>query len=311
MIKIYPYKVGSASVRKLKEALNAVVIKTKNSNYRFKPGHIIINWGNSRRPESMTAPDAALSMLNQPEAVAVAADKLETFETLTVNNISTVPYTTDRTEAETWLGEGHKVFARHSLTGHSGEGIEVIEPTMVEQQEDQFIEELDNLLEELHDEADTEEHRLLVSRMMAVFDENTPRLPLVNTATLPDAPLYTKGIVNAGEYRVHVFAGEVILYQKKSRRVDEDGNVITAEGEGADVRNLASDWVYRTGNLRRLERVEQLAIGAIEALDLDFGAVDIIMSPNGDVFVLEVNTAPGLGNTETLEAYVAAFNELE
>tara|TARA_R100001086_G_C11848217_1_gene261058 strand:+ start:44323 stop:45105 length:783 start_codon:yes stop_codon:yes gene_type:complete len=122
-----------------------------------------------------------------------------------------------------------------------------------------------------------------------------------------EAPLYTRGINLKGEYRVHVFDGEVILYQKKSRRVDEDGEVIVPENASEYVRNLESGWIYRTGNLKRLERVEQIALDAIEALELDFGAVDIAMDTEGDVYVLEVNTAPGLGNQDTLEAYTDAI----
>lgn len=118
------------------------------------------------------------------------------------------------------------------------------------------------------------------------------------------AKLYTRGILLKGEYRVHVFGDEVILYQKKSRKVDEDGNILVPEGEQALVRNLASGWVYRTGNLKRLERVEELALQAIKAMELDFGAVDIAMDTEGRVYVLEVNTAPGLGNQDTLLAYV-------
>lgn len=293
MFRLYPYKMGSASVKKLKSELNALIIKLENTRYRFNPNHIIINWGNSRRPAWMTE-EIDDFVLNKPEAVAVAGNKLETLRKLTEDGVRTVPWTASQDVANWWLNEGEKVYSRHSLTGHSGEGIEVVTPQNVPENN-----ELDEIAERLNEMS---QHTLAdVVRDAKDYSENI----------IPDAPLYTMGVRNSGEYRVHVFDGEVILYQKKSRRVDEEtGEVVTAEGEQADVRNLASNWVYRTGNLRRLERVEELAQQAIEALGLDFGAVDIIMDENGDVYVLEVNTAPGLGNTDSLQAYADVINSL-
>lgn len=290
--RIYPYKVGSESVRKLKTALNALIIKTKGSRYRFNPNHVIINWGNSRRPAWMTE-EVDDFILNKPEAVAIAANKIDTFDLLVESGVPTVGWTEEPERAQDWLQEGRKVFVRHSLTGHSGEGIEVIEPR-------------DNHRDEIVGMSS----RLAEIGYQFASDYLLDQLEAPGYIPIPEAPLYTRGVNNHGEYRVHVFDGEVILYQKKSRRVDDDGNVITAEGEHADVRNLASNWIYRTGNLNRLERVEELAIDAVAALGLDFGAVDIIMDENGDVFVLEINSAPGISNTETSQAYTAAFKSL-
>lgn len=290
MFKIYPYKVGSASVRKLKELLDATIIRTENSQYRYRAGHKLINWGNSRRPAWMTS-DVAI--LNRPEAVAIASNKLHTLEALASAGVAHVPYTTDKDLATDWLTYGTKVFARQTLTGHSGEGISVHKVS------DSHLE-----LDRIAGELEALGHKWLAERVMEEYNEIIFEDSI---SILPQAPLYTQGIDNHGEYRVHVGNGEVILYQKKSRRIDEDGNVVTAEGEEADIRNLASNWVYRTGNLRRLERIEKLAIDAVTALSLDFGAVDIIKNQNGEVFVLEVNCAPGLKNEETCLAYQKLF----
>jgi glutathione synthase/RimK-type ligase-like ATP-grasp enzyme len=290
-LKIYPYKVGSASVKKLKTETGATIIKLENSRYRYRNQHTVINWGNSQRTPNMVG----VPMLNEPEAVAIASNKLLTFEELSDNNVATVPFTTDVDVAQQWLEEGAKVFARAKLNGHSGDGIGVIEHDTTKEF---ALQEAQRILDDagLGRIADTLDHDYQLLRE--------------ETLDLPDVPLYTKGISNKGEYRVNVFNGDIILYQKKSRRVNEDGEVETAEGEEADVRNLASNWVYRTGKLKSLERVENLAIDAIEALGLDFGAVDIIMDNDGEVYVLEVNTAPGLGNTDSIEAYVEAISNL-
>lgn len=299
MFYIYPYMRGSGSVAVLKELLGARIIKLEGSRYRQRPGHTVINYGNSRIPSWLTGP-----ILNRPEAVSQAKNKLHTFERLRGAGVATVQFTTSQEEARGWLSGGHKVFVRHNLTGHSGEGIEVVTPlthaVLSEEQQD-----LVEYLEDVHNSL--EGWPRIAQSIRQTIEEIEPE-GMTTETTLPDAPLYTRAISNAGEYRVHVFNGQVILYQKKSRRVDEEGNVITPEGEEADVRNLSSNWVYRTGNLRRLERVELLAIDAVRALGLDFGAVDIIMDGEGAVYVLEVNTAPGLGNTSTQEAYRRAFN---
>ena len=50
-----------------------------------------------------------------------------------------------------------------------------------------------------------------------------------------------------------------------------------------------------------------MALNAIEDLQLDFGAVDVVVSGYSDnSFVLEVNTAPGIEGT-TVKKYVEAI----
>jgi len=50
-----------------------------------------------------------------------------------------------------------------------------------------------------------------------------------------------------------------------------------------------------------------VALAAVSALGLDFGAVDIIYNEHeNQYYVLEVNTAPGLEGT-TVEKYAEAF----
>lgn len=302
MFYIYPYKAGSESVRILKEGLAGKIIKLKNSRYRQKATDTVINWGASSMPSSIT------QTLNRPENVALASNKLKTFQTLAGAGVTTVPFTTDDDEAQRWLDGGHTVFARHKLDGHSGEGIEVVSPTtepVLTPEQERLDGILNSTAQALSDRGFAFHSQVIEAMRMDIEPEG-----MRSTTTLPSAPLYTKKVENAGEYRVHVFDGEVILYQKKSRTVDEGGEVNEPTNEDSLVRNLASGWVYRTGNLRRLERVEELALDAISALGLDFGAVDIIKDTNGDVFVLEVNSAPGISNTETREAYINAFNSL-
>jgi hypothetical protein len=121
---------------------------------------------------------------------------------------------------------------------------------------------------------------------------------------LPNASLYTKGIRTLREYRVHVMCGEVIDYTKKLRRKDQEYQIPELL-----VRNHKSGWVFARQDITRLERVEKVAISAVGALNLDFGAVDIVIDEEGVARVLEVNTAMGLVGT-TLENYANKIKEL-
>lgn len=103
------------------------------------------------------------------------------------------------------------------------------------------------------------------------------------------------------EYRVHVFNGSVIdITQKKKRKG------VTVDTK---IRNYHNGWVYCRDDVYIPEGIELLAIRTIKALNLHFGAVDIIWNElQNKCYVLEVNTAPGLTGT-TLERYADAIKE--
>ena len=96
------------------------------------------------------------------------------------------------------------------------------------------------------------------------------------------------------EYRVHVFGGKVIRVARK-----------VPHGEAKIWNNENAHFKYELKTLPI--GLKTLAVRAVEALGYDFGAVDIIMDKNKKLYVLEVNSAPGLDNPRTLEAYVNAI----
>jgi hypothetical protein len=127
---------------------------------------------------------------------------------------------------------------------------------------------------------------------------------------LPDAPLYTKLVrgPNVREFRVIFIKGQPLLWMRKRRR----------DGGNADdlVRTHANGWIYASrtvwdasdegqnivvGNvMRMLRRLERQAV--------DFGALDILADVvSGEVWALEVNTAPGLASPSTLNAVVGGI----
>lgn len=121
---------------------------------------------------------------------------------------------------------------------------------------------------------------------------------------LPYAPLYTKFIPKRHEYRVHVWGDGVLDVQEKRFRRDFD-----PEDRDIRVRNHQNGWVFCREDVNPPDEVLQQSIKAVKALDLDFGAVDIIVGRDREVYVVEVNTACGLEGT-TLEKYKEKINSL-
>lgn len=260
MAKIYAYKQGSASAIALAAGLGINVLKREGS--KWKPKGTVINWGCSELPFNITH---ECLVLNQPHKVKLAANKLEAFNKFQEWNnlpegamqeghsINYPQFTEDAQDVQAWLDNERTAVVRHKLTGHSGEGIEIIS-------------------------GDVE---------------------------IPAAPLYVQYIKKKYEYRVHVMSGEVVDVQRKARSKD-----VPDEQVNWQVRNHANGFIYAREGFETPQSVEDQACLAVEALGLDFGAVDIIWNEKEQKpYVLEVNCAPGLTG-QTLEGYVNRFKEL-
>jgi len=243
---LYGYQKGSSSAKALARALGIKRIKHEGSRFRGGMHKIVINWGSS----SLPAEAQQCLVHNSPHAVKLSSNKLSSFLVFKEAGISTPRFTTDKEEAKGW---GTTVVCRHKLTGHSGEGIEII--------------------------------------------------PLDNP--IPDAKLYVEYIKKQEEYRLHVMYGEVFFIQRKAR-----SRKIEDEAVNWQVRNHKNGFIYANLNVDLPDEVKSLGEEAVNALGLDFGAVDLIWNEKQNrYYVLEVNTAPGLYGT-TLQKYVEAFREV-
>lgn len=127
-------------------------------------------------------------------------------------------------------------------------------------------------------------------------------------ADLVDAPLYTAAVDVDREVRVHVFNGKVIDFAQKKRMGSERLETEGLEEPDEEIRSHARGWVFARGGVEISEEVKQVAIDGVSALGLDFGAVDIAITPQGIAKIYEINTAPGLEGT-TLENYINAFTD--
>jgi glutathione synthase/RimK-type ligase-like ATP-grasp enzyme len=116
-----------------------------------------------------------------------------------------------------------------------------------------------------------------------------------------DAPLYVEYIPKKFEFRVHIMKGKVIHVQQKKLKTGHAPH---------QVRNLDNGYVFAINDIEVPPSVITEAGAAVQALGLDFGAVDIVYNEKHQkAYVLEVNTAPGLCDT-TAKIYAEAFNEL-
>lgn len=223
MIYVYPYKKYSKSARLLARKLGGKLIRLKNSKFKWnKP---VINWGNSN------VPGKALNLNVKP-----ALNKLVAFRRFKENDIRCPDWTEDHATAIQWAADGHVVFARTRLMGHSGQGIVV-----------------------LNEFPDT------------------------------NARLYTKYVKKKGEFRLHVIGNSVVDVQEKRKRNGGDHSLVRSHQNG---------YVYCREDVTVPEDAPDLAIRAVRALGLDFGAVDVIWNQKKGVsYCLEVNTAPGISET--------------
>lgn len=253
-LKLYPYKVGSESATELSNMLDIMRVKP-DGNYVPKIGHKVINWGMGKIPNwNDLASRRGVTMLNKPDAVNTASNKLTALQKMKNAGVRIPEFTTDYYEAMRWLNGHSVVVERHELRGNSGEGI----------------------------------------RIVTLSD------PEMETR-LQQAPLYTKFIPKTAEFRVHVFQGQVIDYIEKKKKLADQ----RPANFNKYISSINCGWVFQRTNILDLPEVRQLAIKAVAALGLDFGAVDIVYC-DGLPYVLEVNTAPGLSG-ETLQKYANAF----
>lgn len=256
-IVVLPYKMASQSAGNLSKRLGVkrIIPDPDATKFVARPDDVIINWGNSQFTPKMKAGTRPL-LLNTPESIRNAADKLRTFELLHNNGVPAPEFTTSKSIASRWLKEGEtsRVFCRTVLNGHSGKGI-------------------------------------VIAR---------------EPKELVDAPLYVKGVAKQDEYRIHVMRDTVFDEQQKKAKKgirDEMG----PDWESG-VRSHANGWVFTRAGVTAPKKVKEAAIKTITALGLDFGAVDIVETKKGKVFVLEANTSPGLEGT-TLDNYEQMFKK--
>ncbi len=253
----------SEGARDLRESLIAqgvqALYRRKDNSYRniqMDAGQdLIVNWGCGNHP-TLPSVSAGTAVTRLNDSTNVATNKLEAFQAMAQARVPIPEFTEDRARARRWVAEGHRVYCRTALRGHSGEDI-------------------------------------------VMADSANPVVA---------APLYTKEVVKHHEFRFHVFCGQVIDGVRKGFRSD----IPEDQRDHTIMNHAAGTTFFRSGQaLERASQNVQLlqdCVRAVGALGLDFGAVDVMTDREGNHYILEVNTAPGL-EASTLTRYTDAIKE--
>lgn len=120
MAHIYAYNNASESAKAL-----SAVSGYKRIRHEGKPLKVgtVINWGASKIEREIEG-----AIINKPEAIAKASNKLSAFKSFKEKGVSTPEFTESLEEANKWLADGSIVVARTKLNAHSGEGIVIVDP---------------------------------------------------------------------------------------------------------------------------------------------------------------------------------------
>lgn len=121
-MKLIPYKTGSASAKALADALDIKRIRREGPRLSLV-AQTLINWGNS----SFTREIVAQRVLNTPEAVSRAVNKLTAFTLMEEGDVDVPDFTTDMAQARAWIADGRKVVCRTKLSSYGGAGIVIAE----------------------------------------------------------------------------------------------------------------------------------------------------------------------------------------
>jgi hypothetical protein len=99
-----------------------------------------------------------------------------------------------------------------------------------------------------------------------------------------------KTLDKAHEYRVHIFKNSTVgIYEK----IPESANVKIFKNDNCTFRRID---MSLESSRKALNGVRPMAKIAVEALGLTFGGVDVVLSSNGSVRILEVNSSPALNS---------------
>lgn len=249
------------SAYKLKAALitetqrKVLIVRSDSPRFRPRETDHVINWGNSNKAAWDNY--SRYTLINYHTKVAIAVNKLKTFQTLQ-DKCNIPEWTTDPEIALSWFGDVNKVIeenehksplviTRATLTGFGGEGINIWD----------------------------------AAGAVAGRPEDFKK-----------APLYVQYKKKKKEFRVHVFNGEVIDVTQKKKRKDFDGEINTKIRNYANGWVYCREDIIEPEDLRQQAIAAVLALGLdFGAVDC------IYNEKENKTYILEANTAPGICET--------------
>lgn len=129
------------------------------------------------------------------------------------------------------------------------------------------------------------------------------------------APLYTKHFPTQYEFRVFVADGQVIDIVQKKRMGEAKLKEHGLEEADELRRNYDRGWVFAHKNLtltaKSRESLGRIAVNAIGAVGLHYGAVDMLQARDGTQVVCETNSSPALDADSTWDQWVKYFGNIK
>lgn len=118
-LKVLPYKPGSQSAKALVNSLRPIALMKKQCTPLVGRNKLLLNWGNSSPRFNVVG----ATILNKPEAIAKASNKLTALYVLSAGGVKVPDFTNDINVAKQWVQDNRIVFCRTLLRANSGRGI--------------------------------------------------------------------------------------------------------------------------------------------------------------------------------------------
>lgn len=139
------------------------------------------------------------------------------------------------------------------------------------------------------------------ARTLTRASEGKGIVVLSDAAEVTPAPVYTQYRKKKREYRVHVFKDQIVHVLEKRKKKEFNGEVNTK------IRNTANGYVFCSDNVVEPDGIRELALKAAKVTNSDFKGVDIGFNEKlNELFVIEVNSAPGIQGTN-VDRYIQAI----
>ena len=119
---VLPYKMNSLSSRAISKHFNVKRVYP-NRNYRPKSGDVVLNWGFCGIAPVLEQDNADFTVLNKPDAVNKASDKISTLRLLKQHKIPHVDFLLNKACAKAVATAGQMIYCRTLTRGKEGKGI--------------------------------------------------------------------------------------------------------------------------------------------------------------------------------------------
>ena len=278
--KIYLYYSGATDVTgpKLAEALNI------DSGKEFpKEKDIVIGWGCKLKRDYKFP--GIKKMLNHPNKIRINRDKYGAMVVLTKATVPVAPYVKTNKTAAFIKKHGFPVIGRRNY--HQG-GKHF---WLIMNQEDlkaavtdgaQYIQRYINIKDEYR-------AHVAFGTVLYVARKVTQNDP---------SKAWKKQRIEKIEQKFDIKFDELPEEQKKL--LGDTIDLLSKEHTTSDriIRSNKRGWKFKgVAPTNVAENIRTVSLAAVKALDLDFGAVDLVLDLEGNPFILEVNSAPGLEGT--------------